>query len=180
MGENYTIQEANIRMCRTASLTLNTTWQTLVFDGTCTYNENTFGIDPTSGNKMVWWDSVNSMFKFIADYDYNAIMSLYLSTTANLVTLRSSLRMRIVVPNGVSPGVPLYIPFPELGAAGAYIDAGEVTLLANGVNHQPIILPLKINSAIRTNGFYIQLQLSNSLITLGVCTLTSANIRIQQ
>lgn len=168
-------------MCRTSSLTLNTSWQKLIFDGTCAYNENTFGLDPATNNRMLYWDNATQMFKLISDYDYNAIMSLYLSTNTNLLTTRSVLRMRIVIPNGVSPGVPLYIPYPEQsGTGGSYMDIGEVTILSGGVNHPVVILPLKINAAIRANGFYIELQLSNALITLGTCSLTNANIRIQQ
>lgn len=172
-------REPRLRVNRTASLALTTTWQTIDFNGTSTYNVNTFGKDPVSGNNLVWWDSANQLMRFYEQYDRNYKLEFYANTITTILTTKASLQYRLVVPNGVSPGVDIYFPFPELGASGAYADVGEVTLLATGVSHGVNPQSLYLIDAIRTNGVKLQLRLSNNLFTLGTCTLTSCNLLIQ-
>lgn len=176
-SDNYSVPEPRIRVNKTSTQAMTTSWQTLDFDGTSTFNVNTFGSVDAAGNKMVQWDSTNKLFKFMGDYDRNFDTTLFLSTSTNLITTRASIQVRYVIPNGVSPGVDLYIPFPD--ESQPYVDAGEVTLLANGVRHLPLPNPLYSNATIRANGLRVQVRLSNSLITLGVCNLTSAAMLIQ-
>lgn len=179
MLNNTTIQQPRLRVNRTASLQLNTTWQDIDFNGTSNQNINTFGVaNVETGLKTVYYDPVTKLFRFTGDYDWNFNIQLYPATSTNLITLRSVLQMRCVVPNGVSPGVDYYFPYPEGGSTTAYMDIGEVTLLANGINHPAVNISTYASTLIRTNGFKIQLRLSNSLISLGVCNLVSCNLLI--
>lgn len=174
---NYTVPEPRFRANRTANLTLTTSWQTVDFNGTSSFNVNTFATIDGAGTRMVSWDSTNKLLKFNGDYDRNYAISFFVTTSTNLITTRSILQVRFVVPNGVSPGVDLIFPFPD--DATPLVDMGEVTLLAGGVRHIPLNLDLYSNAAIRTNGVRVEVRLSNSLITLGVSNMTSASILIQ-
>lgn len=175
--DNYTIADPVFRVNRSATLTLSTAWQIIDFNGTSTYNRNTFGIDPVSSNKMVYWDSTNKIIKFVADYPKNFSFTLYPETSANLITTRATLQFRYVVPNGISTGVDLIVPFVD--AATPYGDLGEVTILANGMRHAQISLPFNITPSVASKGVRVEMRLSNSLITLGVCNLTSCALQIQ-
>jgi len=171
-------KQPRLRVNRTATLNITTAWQRVVFSGTSAFNVNTYGKDPISGNQMIMWDSASNIFRFYNKNDQNYIVFFNAVTTTNLITTRATLRYRFAIPNGVSAGVPLYFPFPDTQST-AYVDAGEVTLLAGGVNHNVSPLPLYVNDIIRTNGLYMEIQLSNSLITLGTCTLNSCDLLIQ-
>jgi hypothetical protein len=171
-------RQPRLRVNRTATLSVNTTWQKIDFSGTSNFNVNTYGKDPTSGNQMVMWDSSAKIFRFYNKNDQNYIVFFNAITTVNLITTRATLRYRFVVPNGISAGVNLYFPFPDTQAT-AYVDAGEVTLLAGGMNHNVSPLPLYVTDVIRNNGLWLEIQLSNSLITLGTCTLNSCDLLIQ-
>lgn len=178
MGNNKSIQQGRFRINRTATLALTTSWQTVDFNGSSTYNTNTFGIDPETGAKMVSWDSTNKIVKFKGNYDRNYDITIYPETNANLITTRSSLQLRYVIPNGAGAGVDLYFPFSD--TSQPFADLGEVTLLANGVRHIPLTLPVTVTQSIRTNGIRIELRISNSLITLGVCNLTNCALVVQE
>jgi len=171
-------RQPRLRVNRTASLAVTTAWQKIDFSGTSAFNVNTYGKDPTSGNQMIMWDNTAKLFRFYNKNDQNYIVFFNAITTVNLITVKATLRYRFVVPNGVSAGVNLYFPFPDTQST-AYVDAAEVTLLAGGVNHNISPLPLYVNDLIRANGLYMEIQLSNSLITLGTCTLNSCDLLIQ-
>lgn len=175
--DNYTISDPVFRINRSATLALSTSWQTIDFNGISTYNKNTFGIDTASGNKLVYWDSTNKLIKFVTDYPKNFSFTLYPETNTNLITTRATLQFRYVIPNGISTGVDLIVPFVD--ASTPYGDIGEVTILANGFRHSPISLPFSITPSIATKGVRVEMKLSNSLITLGACNLTSCAIQIQ-
>jgi len=176
-AQNYTIPEPNFRVNRTATLQLSTAWQTVDFNGTSIYNANTFGLDPATGNRFVYWDSTNKLIKFITDYPFNYSFTIYPETSANLITTRATLQFRYVVPNGISPGVDLITPFVD--TATPYCDLGEVTILANGVKHTPISLPLSVTKELGAKGVRVEMRLSNSLITLGVCNLTNCALSVK-
>jgi len=178
MADNYTVIPARLRISRSSSLALTTSWQVVDFSGTSPYNVNTFAYDSSIGKNLVYWDSTSKLIKFSSSYDMNLITSLFATTSTNLLTTKATVQVRFVIPNGVSPGVDLYFPYPD--ETTPYADLGEVTLLANGIKHQPLILPIYANSSMRTNGFRVEIRLSNSLITLGTCSLNSCTLSIQQ
>lgn len=170
--------QPRLRVNKTATLNIDTTWRKIVFDGTSTFNANTFGKN-ASGKQMVEWDptaSTNGQFKFYDQIEQNYICFLSPVTTTTLITTRATLQYRCVIPNGGGAGINTYFPYPD---QGGYVDASEVTLLTSAMLHQLQPFPLYLNQNIRTNGFWIEVKLSNSLITLGVCTLNSCSFLIQ-
>lgn len=171
-------KQPRLRVNRTTAMNVTTSWQRIIFNGTSPFNVNTYGKDPISGNQMVMWDSTNNIFRFYNKNDQNYIVFFNASTTVNLISTRATLRYRFGIPNGVSAGVALYFPFPDTQSA-AYVDAVEVTVLTLGANHNVAPLPLYVNDLIRANGLFMEIQLSNSLITLGTCTLNSCDLLIQ-
>jgi len=173
---NNAINEPRLRINRTTSLTLSTSWQDVVFNGTSPYNVNTYGKEPTTGNPMVYYDSVTNLIRFYEQYDKNFNITLYLSTLATLISTRATLQYRFVIPNGISTGVDFYFPFPD---SNSWTDIGEVTITAAQINHAAESIPLYLTNNIRNNGIKLQLRLSNSLITLGTASLTTAILLIQ-
>lgn len=165
-----------MRVNRSTDLILTTTFQTVVFNGTSTYNINTYGINPASGNRMVWYDTATDLFKFIGEYDKNVQFQLFVRTTTPLITTAASMQYRLSIPNGISAGVDLNIPFPD---DGGYGDLIELTKFSFSTHNLTTPLSLYINNAIRTNGFKVQVRLSNNLATLGTATINSASVVIQ-
>jgi len=174
-AQNYTVAEPRMRVNKSSSLSLTTSWQTLNFNGTSTNNFNTYGTDPSTGNKMIWYDTANNLFKFYGEYDKNINMQIFVKTTTTLITTPATLQYRCVIPNGISAGVDLYFPFPD---DGGYGEIAGLTTVTSGINLSIEPLNVYINSNIRTNGFYIQVKLSNALITLGTSTVNSAAVVI--
>ena len=169
----YNPIDPRMRVNFSAGLNLSTTFQKIDFAGTSSSNVNTFGVEPVSGNPMVWWDPTNKLFRFYQNNDTNFQVNLQIKTTSTLITTRATLQYRFVVPNGGGVGVNTYFPFPD---DGGYADFSEVTVLASGQNNSQNVINFFAGSAIRTNGCWLEMRLSNSLITLGVCTLNSAAI----
>ncbi len=175
-AQNTTVLEPRLRMNRSASLVLSTTWQTVDFNGTSTYNVNTFGKDPVSTNSLIWWDSTNKLFRFYNQYAKNYVVTFYVTTTATVLSTRATIQYRIVIPNGISVGVDLYTPFPDTQAQ-AYSDIGDVTILSS-MQHKAENIGIYADNLLKTNGCYIQVRLSN-LVPLGTVTLNNAIILIQ-
>jgi len=173
----YNEIQPRLRVNRTSTMNITTSWQKIDFNGTSTTNINTFGKDPVSGNNMVWWDSSGKLFRFYEQNDQNYDCTMFLSTTTNLITVKATLQYRCVIPNAGGAGVNKYFPFPD--DATPYVDMADATLLATQVNHKAEKIPLYLESSIRANGFWIEVKLSNSLITLGTCTLNNAAVLIQ-
>lgn len=169
------IQQPRIRVSRSSTLALNTNWQKIVFDGSSAFNVNTFGKN-SGGKQMVEWDGINNQFKFYDQIEQNYLCFLSPVTTATLITTRAVLQYRCVIPNGGGTGVNSYFPYPD---QGGYVDGPEVTLLSSQMVHQIQPFPLYLNANIRNNGFWIEVKLSNSLVTLGVCTLNNCSFLIQ-
>lgn len=173
----YNEIQPRLRVNRTSTLNVNTTWQKLDFSGVSNLNINTFGKDPISGRNMVWWDPTNKIFRFYEQNDQNYDCSLFMSTTTSLITIRSTLQYRCVIPNGGGVGINSYFPFPD--DSSPYVDVAEVTVISSQINHKVEKIPLYLESTLRNNGFWIEIKLSNSLITLGTCTLNNAAVLIQ-
>lgn len=169
-------KQARLRVNRTASLSLSTTWQKIDFNGTSLYNVNTFGKDPSSQNQIVSWDSTLKQFRFYDKNDQNFLLFVNLMTTTNLISTRASLQLRLVIPNGGGAGVNSYFPFPE---EGGMVDVGEATLVATSPVRMSIPIPLYLDHNMRSNGFWIELKLSNTLVVLGVATLNNCSLLIQ-
>lgn len=165
-AQNNTVPEGILRLTATNPITLSTTWQKVDFNGTVGVgqNRNTYGKDPVTGNNTVWWDSTNKLFRIYDQYDKNYQITFFpITTTTGLLTTRATIQYRIVIPNGVSAGVPLYAPYSDVQSQ-AYVDIGEVTLLLGGVQHSPSSLGLQVGALTRTNGFYIEVRLSNAVL----------------
>jgi hypothetical protein len=86
------------------------------------------------------------------------------------------LQIRFVIPNGVSAGVDFVFPFTN---NGGYADLDEVTILSIAQNNKPFSHPLYTSQAIRTNGFKVEVRLSNVLAVGGTTTLNYASLLIQ-
>jgi len=173
---NYSIREPSLRVNISSSFGITTSWQTVVFNGTSALNFNYYPKDPTTGNQMIHWDGVNNKFRVYGDYNRQITLQLFAKTTTTIIATSSNLQMRIVIPNGVSPGVDFYFPFPE---DGGLADIADITKLTEPLSFTITPLSIYSNSAIIANGFYIQLRLSTPLLGLGTCTLNAANVVIQ-
>jgi len=176
-GQNVTVDEPFMRVVRTTPLALTTSWQTVAYSATASsYTSNSYAIDPVTGSNYCWYDVATNKFNFISMYNKIAILQLQFSTTTTLIATRATVQMRLVVPNSAVGGGDLYLPAPELGG---YADVHEVTITAGqAMSSRPIVIQLPIGSGVRTNGFYVQVKLSNSLISLGVATLNGATMTI--
>lgn len=171
---SYSTMKARMRVNRTASLTLSTSWQKVDFSGTSIYNVNTFQIDPAgSGNTMVWWDPTNKIFKVYNQSDENYLLTFYYQTTTSSLLTASYFRLRLTVPNGISPGVDLHSPFPD---GVGYEDL----VLVNGFTQldRSHTFGTYVTQPVRANGFYIEVEISTA-IALGSCTLDNAALLIQ-
>lgn len=171
---SYSTMKARMRVNRTAGLTLSTSWQKIDFSGTSIYNVNTFQLDPAgSGNPMVWWDTTNKLFKVYNTTDENYLLTFYYQTTTTSLLTASSFRLRLTVPNGVSPGVDLHTPFPD---GVGYEDLATV----NGFTqlNRSHSFGTYVSQPVRTNGFYVEVEISTA-IALGSCTLDNTALLIQ-
>jgi len=169
---NTTIGDPRIRVNKTTSMTLSTSWQTLNFNGSSAYNINSFTTLPGQSNPSAWYDPTTSLFNFTPNGDRNYVLYITTSITSNqlLSTLNltsASLRLRLMIP---SP-TPVYFPGPDVGG---YIDLGAVNLTGQRNDYQPIAF--FANSLIRQYGFSVQLCLSNAV--LGTVTLNGADINL--
>lgn len=167
---DFKLVEPRMRVNRTASTVLTTTFQTIQFNGTSTLNFNTYPIESVSGKQYVWYDSTNNLFKVMGEVDKNLTVQFFFKTTTTALAIGTSLQYRIVIPNGVSPGVDFYFPFPDDGGYGEIMTLGLVTTATNAIT---VPLSVYANQSLRTNGFYLQARLSQA-ITLGTSTINSA------
>lgn len=170
------VADPRLRVSCTPNSNVTTAWQTINFNGSESLDINTFGIDPTSGFKMFNYDSATQLFKYYGKYDSNFFTSFQFTTTTNIITVRATLQIRFVIPNGVSAGVDLIFPFTN---NGGFADLNDVTILSTAVNNVPFDFDIYTNQAIRDNGFKIQVRLSNVLAIGGTTTLNYASMRIQ-
>lgn len=167
--------QARMRVSRSASITLSTTYQTVLWSGTSAggFNVNTFAPDPAgSGNQLVMSNATTGLYTFYNTTDVNYELFFTCATTSTLLTTPVNLRMRIVIPNGGGAGVDIHFPNPD---NDGYVDLGPCTYV-NPTNYS-MTIPIYISQVIRTNGFYIQLALSNG--TLGTVTFVNGSCLIQ-
>lgn len=170
-AQNITVNEPSMRVTRTASLLVTTSWQDLLYTGTAD-TVNYYGVDPKTGRKFVWYDNETGLFRFSGDYDKNVWVQLGFQSTVTAITTKTTFQYRLVIPNGISPGVDDYRP---MAFAGGMADAFDATLL-NAQSTNAVVSPLmvRVGDKIRANGFKVQVRVKNA-ITLGTCTLNAAN-----
>lgn len=169
---NTDVGAPRLRVNRTAPLTLNTTYQTLVFNGSSQYNLNSFPVLPGETMPSVWYDTATNLFKFSANVDRNYVLYLSTSITSSqlLSTLNltsASLRFRLYIP---AP-TPITFPLPDFGG---YIDLGPVNITGQRNDQQPV--PFFANQVIRDYGFRIEICISASV--LGTITLNGADVNL--
>lgn len=169
---NTNVADPRIRVNKTTAMTLSTTYQTVNFNGTSTYNANTFTVLPGHTNQSVWYDPTTSLFNFMDNSDKNYVLYITTSITSSqlLATLNltsASLRLRLYIP---AP-TPVTFPGPDVGG---YIDLGPVNLTGQRNDYQPIAF--FANALIRQYGFQVQLCLSN--VVLGTISLNGADINL--
>lgn len=163
-----------LRVNRSATMTITTTFQRIDFSGSSALNLNSFpnlGVTP-----MVSYDSVNKLFKFNHDNgrDYNYTSVFGAKTTVTILTVLSSLQYRFVIPNGVSAGVDFYFPYPD---SVGYADLGVITAVTDTALN-PAVLPIYTNTAMRTNGVGIDVRISTPLALTATCTSNDINFLI--
>lgn len=165
------VNEARLRVNRSAVLNLTTTWQDVVFNGTSTLNVNTFGNNPDNNKPMTYYDTATNTFRFQQMYDKNPRAWLFPEVLATVLgTNMVTLQYRLVIPNGVSPGVDSYNPYRD---TAGYADAFPIASRLTEPVRMPLQIPLVLSSAVRANGVKIQLRCSAPLIGIGAVQLTS-------
>ena len=168
--------DPRLRVSATPNTLLTTSWQTINFNASESLNVNTFGIHPPTGKFMFDYDPATTLFKYYGNYDQGFFVSFQFQSTTTILTTRARVQLRFVIPNGVSEGVDLYFPF---SGRGDYVDIDEITLLSVAQNNIGYQENIYTNQALRTNGFRIEVRLSNALFGIGTCTLNYASLRIQ-
>jgi hypothetical protein len=107
------------------NLALSTTWQTINFNGSESLDINT-GIDPISGLRIFTYNSTTQTFNYYGKYDSNFFTSFQFTTTTTLLTVRTTLQMRFLIPTEHLLGR-FYIPFTN---NGGFVDLTELTILS--------------------------------------------------
>jgi hypothetical protein len=86
------------------NLALSTTWQTINFNGSESLDINTFGIDPISGLKFLLIILLLKLSTTMVNMIVTFFTSFQFTTTTTLLTVRTTLQMRFLLPNGTSAG----------------------------------------------------------------------------
>lgn len=167
--------EPRLRVNKTTTTAITTSWQPIVYDGTSTYNTNSFSTLQGQTNPSLWYDSANNLFKFTPNTDQNytftpsfSISATTILTSLNLATITiANVQFRFYIP---AP-TPVTFPLPDFGG---YIDMGPVNLVAQN-NYQKQI-PVYANALIRQYGVQAQIKLSAS--TLGTINLSGSDMNI--
>lgn len=142
-----------LRVNRSASFPLSLSWQTIDFNGSSTFNVNTF---PLMGSTTsVGWDTTNKKFTFAQDTDRNYNVTLYYHVTAPLVPANIQFRFCIPAPT------PVYFPFPD---TRQYLDLVTVYgITDHGFEYSTTIYA---NALVRQYGLQMQIRVGASLLTL--------------
>lgn len=173
---SYSMFQASVRLNRTASLVLTTSWQKVIWNGTSSWslNGNTFPLDQAgSGKPLVNYNTSTNTFEFYNTYDVNYTCFFTCVTSSSLLTTPVTLLWRVTIPNYGGAGVDLHYPNPE---STGYGTMGLATYVTPSTFEN--FFPLSVNSLVKTNGAYLEVALSNS--SLGTITMTSATFRIGQ
>lgn len=141
-----------IRVNRTASMTLTTSWQDIDFTGTSTFNLNTY--PDMTGGKSVTWDAANKKFAFRSPEDRNYELTFYFAFAGGLRPVDIYLRFAIPAPT------PIYFPFPD---TRGYINIATLERITDyGSEYNTTIYA---NAAMRQYGLKLQLKSGFTLLT---------------
>lgn len=163
------------RVNKTTDQSITTSWQRIYFDGTSPLNVNTYSI--VDDVNVVTWDNDNGVFKFNhPETERNYLLTMYLEISVSITNTRAMFQYRFVIPNGVSPGVDFYFPFPD-NQPNAYADLGELTLFTS-VRHRLESQPIYTNQQILDNGLGIEYRMSNNVAMGANPLLTNAVVLI--
>jgi hypothetical protein len=160
---------------KTTALSLSTSWQELVYNGTESGKTmNTYGKDPISGKFMFNYNSTTNLFTYNDVYPHNFNLLFEFETLSTIISTRATMQLRVQIPNGLGTGVPLNFPFEN---QGGFTDVYDVTLFNTNFKNKPFTLPLYIGDALKVNGFKIFVRLSNA--TLGATSIEYSSLSIQ-
>lgn len=135
------------RVARMTSLTLDTTWRTVVFvEGSSTFNTNTF---PSAR-----WDYVNNKLLINTNITFEQAYDLSFDYNLTNVTGQSKVQLRFLIP---SP-TPIMAPFPDDGAT-AYVDLSELNMPGTYKRHWQY--PIYGNASMRQYGLQIQMRVQS-------------------
>lgn len=169
------VADPRLIVSRTASMTLTTSWQEIVYTGTeAGKTMNTFGKDPVTGKFMFDYNVGTNLFTYNEVYPHNFNLLFEFRTTSPIITTRATMQLRFAIPNGLGAGVDLNFPFEN---QGGYVDIYDVTIFNIAVNNKPFGIPLYIGDLLKTNGFKVYVRLSNP--TVGGTTLDYTSLSIQ-
>ena len=161
-----------LRVNRTSSLFLTTTWQRIDFNGTSARNANSFPVRTMGGKPKVHWDPTNKTMRFmtVVDQTYNLQLSTRI-TSSSLLALAglaiTKVHLRLVVP---SP-TPMYMPLSD--ATDPFVDMCAVNL--TGASQNTFGLPIFADAAVREYGVGIEFRLSAPLADV---YLTAADLHV--
>lgn len=159
-----------LRANRSVTLALNTTWQRIDYNGNSAQNVNTFPMVEGQAYPVLRYDSANKLFLFSDPVDRNYNVNLYFHFVSSGL-FPNAAQMRFIIPNGVSPGVPLYFPFPD---DGGFKDLCSFNMASDlRVTESTNIF---VNNAMRANGLGVEIKLATGLILAQAVNMTSAAI----
>lgn len=147
------------RINRSVSLNLSTVWQRIDFNGTSTYNINTYPVVNGQTYKLVDWDAVNKLFKFYAPNDRNYTVQLFYKFVGGLRPVDILYRFVIpVVVNGVP--APVYFPFPD---SRQYANLTSLQSISD--TGSSLDLSIYANSLIRQYGIGLEMKTAQTQVT---------------
>lgn len=179
---NTEMANPRLRVNMTTPMTLTTTFQTVMLNGTSPFNTNTFLTIPGQTSPSVSYDTTTGLFKFTANTDKNYTFFITTRTTSTttlngLVTVLNgvlsigTLQIRCRIPRPAGSGGNVMFPDPD---GNGYLDVAPINLITSITNQQPIAV--FANQLVRDYGFYLEARLSNSLS--GTNVLANADVNV--
>ena len=153
------------RVNRTAQLTLSQAWQRIDFNGTSSFNLNSFPLVAGQSYKTVDWDAVNKLFKFNSNADRNYVLTFNYKFAGGLRP--ASVLLRFVIP---APS-PVYFPFPETDKC-----TDLVTLESINDYRSFFELSVYANASMRQYGLGIELKTVQNLVLSPIILTEAINL----
>lgn len=147
--------EPFLRMNRTASLTLSTSFQRIDFNGTSTLNNNTYPIVEGQTYRRVDWDLTNKLFKF--NRTSTGIYNTNLGFQFNGGLRPADIDIRFVIP---VPTTPIYFPFPD---TMGYITIAQIERLTDYATEYA--RTIRSTSPVQQYGLGIEIRTSAALVS---------------
>lgn len=79
---NQEVATPRLRVNKTTSMTLTTSYQDVILNGTSPFNLNSFTTIPGESNPSVWYDPATGLFRFTANTDHNYSLGISTSMSA--------------------------------------------------------------------------------------------------